>query len=100
MPSHSKYVQSQVMYLPYLLAASLPADLRDRFRVVSDPPFISYDSLPRGYRKSGRRMRRPTFSGNCSASPAAARAWIRQSVWPFGLNASARSASPSFVALG
>jgi hypothetical protein len=27
--------------------------LRDRFRVITDPPFVSYDSLPRGVRKSG-----------------------------------------------
>ena len=27
--------------------------LRDRFRVITEPPFVSYDSLPRGVRKSG-----------------------------------------------
>ena len=26
---------------------------RGRFRVITDPPFVSYDSLPRGVRKSG-----------------------------------------------
>ena len=26
---------------------------RDHFRVITEPPFVSYDSLPRGVRKSG-----------------------------------------------
>ena len=37
------------------MAAMLAGDLelRDHFRVITDPPFVSYDSLPRGVRKSG-----------------------------------------------
>ena len=71
------------------LAATLPREIgRDRFRVITEPPFVSYDSLPRGVRRSGRRKRRPTFSGNCSASPAAAREWIRARVWPAALRKS------------
>ena len=27
--------------------------VRDHFRVITEPPFVSYDSLPRGVRKSG-----------------------------------------------
>ena len=42
------------------MAAMLAADAgdrgelaRDHFRVITEPPFVSYDSLPRGVRKSG-----------------------------------------------
>ena len=40
------------------MAAMLAGDLelRDHFRVITDPPFVSYDSLPRGVRKSGTQF--------------------------------------------
>ena len=46
--------------------------------VISEPPFVSYDSLPRGFRKSGKRKRRPRFDGNCTTTPEVARAWVRE----------------------
>lgn len=74
------FVASPVWPNASALSAGLPG-----FSVISEPPFVSYDSLPRGFRKSGKRKRRPRFDGNCTTTPEVARAWVRERLWPAGL---------------
>lgn len=79
---HGHFVSSPVWPNASAVTAALP-----RFTVLGEPTFVSYDTLPRGHRRSAttgtwRRKRRPTHAGNCSTAPSVVREWVRQRVWP------------------